>query len=167
MLNSIIKYQSSNFRFEIIEIINKTKDDLYFSKKELYWMDYFNSCKKEKGYNLRRDSSSGMTTHPLTSIKISNRLKEEWKTGIRDNHGLKLKKNWENNTIRKKNQSDLFRKSKTKYKYLLEKDNNIETCDYQRLIELKLNNCIATMCTKKKDSIMFKNYKITRIKLKI
>jgi group I intron endonuclease len=92
LLNSIIKHKSENFRFEIIEILNLNKINL-FNEKELFWMDIYNSCIKLKGYNLRRDSSTGMIVHEETSKKISERLKKEWLEGIRKDHSKKLKNN--------------------------------------------------------------------------
>jgi group I intron endonuclease len=166
LLNSILKHKSENFRFEIIEILNLNKINS-FNEKELYWMDYYNTCCRLKGYNLRRDSSSGMIVHKETSLKISNRLKKEWSDGLRSNHSNKLKINWSNNIERKKEQSKIFSKMITKYNYVVSKNNNIIKCDYSKLVEMKLKNCVSTFFKKKTNRINFKGYIIERIKLKI
>lgn len=56
LYNAVRKYGLENFKFEIIDVCDR--DSL--PERELYWMDFYNSCNREFGYNLRRDSSSGM-----------------------------------------------------------------------------------------------------------
>lgn len=159
--NSMIKHGINNFDISIVEIcaIENLKE------KEDFYIEYFKSHLPKRGYNLRRDIDGNMDTHPLTRIKISNNLKDQWNKGIRKEHGKKLKKSWENDSNRKKNQSVLFSKTLTKYEYHITKDNITEIVNYQRLKELKLQNCIATMFKSKKESIVFKGYIIDRIKL--
>jgi group I intron endonuclease len=52
--SSVKKYGLSNFEFTIIEEL--LIDEELFKIRELYWMDSFNSCNRDFGYNLRRDS---------------------------------------------------------------------------------------------------------------
>jgi hypothetical protein len=108
-----------------------------------------------------------MIVHLDTSTKISNRLKAEWKAGIRDGHSAKLKSSWKQDTNRKTAQSALLSKTLTKYAYELYNLEQvyIKTCTYQELIELSLKNCIATFCRKKLDYIKFKAYYIKKIKI--
>jgi hypothetical protein len=135
------------------------------AEKELYWMDIFKSY--STGYNLRRDSLTGMITHPKTSKKISNRLKQEWASGLRKDHGRKLANSWKNDSFRKKMQSDLLSKTLTKYSYnLYNLDSKlIKTVFYQELVQLKLNNVLAKIAQKKSDKVEFKGYFIERIKV--
>ena len=45
------KYGKYNFIFDILEIVNKKKDLI---KREQYWLDYYESYSKIKGYNIRK-----------------------------------------------------------------------------------------------------------------
>lgn len=71
LFNSVKKHGIENFEFIVHEELEK--DEELLKERELYWMDYFNSCNMEFGYNLRRDSSSQMIVHPETIelLKIS------------------------------------------------------------------------------------------------
>ena len=127
-------------------------------------MNKLDCLNPEKGYNLRYDSESKCFVSDETRDKISNRLKKEWKDGIRSEHSKKLKSYWENNEPRKLEQSKIMSKNKTKYSYDLYKDDVfIENCDYKRLCELELINSITDFSKKKTDEINFKGYKIIRI----
>lgn len=110
-----------------------------------------------------------MICHSDTRKKISKRLKEEWKSGIRKNHSDKLAANWKTNSIRKENQSNLFTKTLTKWQYNIYDENkkHIDTCNYQELKTLKLQNVLAEYHRKKVNFVKFKNYYIERIKVKI
>lgn len=157
------KYGVENFNFEILEELELNEDLL--KERELYWMDFYQSYEYCCGYNLRRDSETKMITHEKTSKKISERLKKEWKEGVRKNHSDKLKKKWEGNEERKKRQGDLLSKILTKYSYNLyttEKE-FIKNVLYKELIELGLKNCIATFHKKKLNTITFKGYIIERV----
>lgn len=79
LMRSIEKNGPENFNFELIEVC--PIDEL--SEKELYWMVELKSTDRDFGYNLRMDSSTKMITHPLTSEKISQRVKKEFELGIR------------------------------------------------------------------------------------
>lgn len=157
------KYGSDSFEYFVIEYLEL--NEILVAKRELYWIKHYNALAKEKGYNLRSDSDSKMIVHNETRIKISNRLKAEWKSGIRDNHSLKLKESWNKSDMRKKEQSELLSKTLTKYNYELYDLNKIyiETCDYKRLNYLNLKNCIASFFRKNTNYIKFKNFYIKRV----
>lgn len=70
--NDAQKYGLDSFDFETIEVF-KTVDDSLLADRELFWMDYFQSCVRAHGYNLRRDSSSVSTVHPET-IEILRKI---------------------------------------------------------------------------------------------
>ena len=166
LLNSVLKYGIENFDYYVIEYFEEYNENLeaLLSERELFWMNKLDCLNPEKGYNLRYDSEGNCFVSNETREKISIRLKKEWKDGIRSKHSEKLKSYWENNDIRKLEQSKIMSKNKTKYSYDLYKDDVfIENCDYKRLCELELKNSITDFSKKKTDEINFKGYKIIRI----
>ena len=90
-LNAMEKYGFENFTFRIITFCS-TEEAL---ELELLYMYLFESIDKNKGYNKRIDTEGGMEVSSETSKKISNRLRKEWKNGVRSGHSEKLKKSWE------------------------------------------------------------------------
>lgn len=70
LYNSVQKYGIENFKFVIIEKIENPTETLLFDR-ELYWMDYYNSCNSNHGYNLRRDSSTKCIVHDNTRKLMS------------------------------------------------------------------------------------------------
>lgn len=46
------KHGLNNFKFEILEIIDKNKDKQYFMNREQYYIDLFKSTNREFGYNI-------------------------------------------------------------------------------------------------------------------
>lgn len=63
--NAVKKHGLSNFEFSLVEIFD-TVDEVLTTDRELYWMDFYKTCDREFGYNLRRDSSTRMTVHDET-----------------------------------------------------------------------------------------------------
>lgn len=165
LLKSVEKYGIENFEYFVIEFLDL--DEKIVAKRELYWMKVYKSLDERFGYNLRSDSETNMIVHEKTSEKISNRLKKEWKEGIRSEHSKKLSENWKSTPERNKIQSEIMSKALTKYKYLLFDLNNIfiEECNYQKLKSMKLKNCIADFKKKQSDKIKFKKYIIVRVKI--
>ena len=160
LLSSFIKYGFDNFKFEVVEFCNLD----IISERELYWIQYFDSINREKGYNLRLDSSTGMIVHELTSKKISDRLKQEWETGIRSNHSDKLKKSWE--FRHRQEQSNLLSKTLTKYLYkITAPDSTILTVKYSELTKLGLSNALTIFHKNKSDFAKVKGHFIERIRI--
>lgn len=164
MLNSWYEYGNENFEYYVLEYLNEEDEDL---AREVYWMNKLNSLNKEFGYNLRQDSSTKMITHPSTSEKISNRLKSEWANGSRAEHGEKLSANWNTTPERRKEQSLIMSRNKTKYYYKLYSLDDIflEKCDFKRLKELSLSNVLADYHKKNVNKVKFKTFLIERIKI--
>lgn len=75
MFNSFKKYGESEFGFEYIEVFERDEDLLF--DRELFWMDYYDTCNRDKGYNLRRDSSTMCETHAETRLLLSENMKGE------------------------------------------------------------------------------------------
>ena len=129
LINAWYKYGRENFEYFVLEYLDL--DENLLSEKELYWQKKLNVTNRNMGYNLRLDSSTKMITHKDTRLKISNRLKKEWKEGIRKNHSKKLSDNWALTPERNKIQSDIMSKNLTKYEYIIYDINNnfIEKCN--------------------------------------
>lgn len=165
LINSYHKYGDNNFEYFVLEFLDNNEE--LVAKRELYWMKIYNSLNPQKGYNLRSDSNSRMIVHKKTKNKITKRLKKEWAEGKRNTHSQKLSDNWKTTPQRNKKQSEIMSKNLTKYKYLLynEVNNFVEECNYKRLKELKLQNCIASFHRKNVNKIKFKEYFIEKVKI--
>lgn len=163
LLNAVKKYSINDFEYIILEktILNEK----YLSERELYFIDKYKTIDRKFGYNLRRDSSTRMIVHDETRKKISERLKKEWKSGIRKNHAQKLANNWRNNKQRGIDQGLFFSKILTKYEYHLTKDGETIIVNYKKLKDLNLQNCLATIARKKTNKIIFKGYIIEKIRV--
>lgn len=69
---SVEKYGIDNFHFYALEIFDKIDEDI-LADCELEWMDKYNTCDRNFGYNLRRDSSTQTTFHKDTlKLKSEN-----------------------------------------------------------------------------------------------
>jgi len=71
--NAVKKYGLEKFEFIIIEEL--PIDEELFKIRELYWMDYFDSCNRDFGYNLRRDSKTNMIVHEDTKKLLKELVK--------------------------------------------------------------------------------------------
>ena len=154
-VNAIKKYGPNNFMFEILE-----ECDVKFTpERELYWIHKLNSTDRKLGYNLRLDVNGNMVVSPETSKKISDRLKEEWKRGLRSNHSSLLKKSWSQRN--RADQSSLMTKNLTKWGYLVEG----KLLDFKELKSLNLSSVQSKFHKYKTDKVKFKNLEIERIRL--
>jgi group I intron endonuclease len=158
--NAIKKYGKENFTFKVLEVC-KLKD---CSKRELYWIKKLDSTNRDKGYNIRLDSSTGMICSEETSKKISRRLKKEWKNGVRKEHSDKLKKFWKCKQKRKE-QSKLFSKTLTKYIYFLESEEITDFLTYKDMSNLGYKNVLHKFKVHQTDRVFFKGAFIRRIKI--
>ena len=70
LFDSVKKYGLDNFLFEIVEKFNIVDDNL-LKDREIYWMDFYKTCDRAYGYNLRRDSSTATTVHDETRKLLS------------------------------------------------------------------------------------------------
>lgn len=72
--NSVQKFGWTAFTTKILETFDSL-DEAAIAAAELRWMDDLRSCERDFGYNLRRDSSTGMVTHPETRLALSQAQK--------------------------------------------------------------------------------------------
>lgn len=172
LLNAFKKYGSDNFDYYIIEKFNEENKEILeklLKERELYWMKELDSLNKEKGYNLRYDSEGKCFCSEETSEKISNRLKKEWKSGIRDGHSDKMKDYWSNNEERKEQQRKIMSKNKTKYEYTIYDPKGVlitEHGDYNLIKELGLT-WVSGKCNRDKcNDVIVKKYRVIRKNIK-
>lgn len=71
------KYGRENFKYTVLEYLSELDEDL-LRERELYWIDFYQSLNRDKGYNLRYDSKTGLIisqeTRERLSIAQSNRF---------------------------------------------------------------------------------------------
>lgn len=73
LYNAVQKYGWSQFRVEILQRFRKVNEEL-ISSRELYWIDKFKTTDAKYGFNLRRDSSTGMIVHESTRQLMRQRV---------------------------------------------------------------------------------------------
>lgn len=73
--NALRKYKEQDFIWEIIEELN-SKEEL--NEKEIYWINYYQSTDKEKGYNLKFGGNNGGKCCESTKRKIVNTTLKKW-----------------------------------------------------------------------------------------
>lgn len=74
--NAVKLHGIDNFEFIFLESF-EVIDDGSLADCEIKWMDYYNSCNRDCGYNLRRDSSTKTEVHSDTRLLISELNKGE------------------------------------------------------------------------------------------
>lgn len=74
LYDDVQKYGWNKFVIEILETFQLT-DRKYIYQRELYWIYHYNTIDRKCGYNLRRDTSSGMIVHDETRIIQSNNVR--------------------------------------------------------------------------------------------
>jgi len=159
LFNAMRKVGFENFEMFPLEFCEISE----CAERELFWMTELKSTERNFGYNLRMDSSTGMLTTSSTSEKIRKNLKEQWASGVRDGHGEKLRKSWENNTVRRLQQSKLLSQIKTKYEYRVTSPEGVtKKCDYSQLCEMGLKNVMSTFHRKNTNTAVFKGFTIQR-----
>lgn len=71
LYNAIRKYNIENFTYEVIEYCDVEE----ISKKEIYWIEFFNSANRLIGYNLNDSEQGIIIVSKQTRNKISEKLK--------------------------------------------------------------------------------------------
>lgn len=168
LLNAFKKYGEDNFEYYLVEKFDIENPNLekLLAEKELYWMKELNALDREKGYNLCWDSEGKCFCSDETRKKIGNRSKKDWENGCHKDHSDKMKQYWSENPERKKQQSEIMSKNKTKWTYIIyDPEGNLitENGNYTLLKELNLKNVMGAFHDKKSDDVKFKNYRIIRV----
>lgn len=106
------KYGSNNFDYKVLEYTTENLKD-----KECYYIEIFDTVNRDKGYNLRRDSSkNGMIPLEETRKKYSEaQIKRFQNTEERKKIGEKSSKFWKEHPEIKKIMADRVSKSLTRY----------------------------------------------------
>lgn len=74
LYNAFAKYGRIAFVTKTLETFDCV-DETTIANRELYWIDFLNTCCRNHGYNLRRDSDSKMIVHPETRLIMSKARK--------------------------------------------------------------------------------------------
>ena len=74
--NALKKYSKQDFIWEIIEEVYSLEE---LNSREIYWINYYQSTKKEIGYNLKSGGNNGGKCCDRTKRKIGNTTIEKWK----------------------------------------------------------------------------------------
>jgi len=163
LFNAMRKYGIDTFDMRLWDAC---ESDDHAVERELYWIDLFNSTSRSNGYNLRRDSQRRMVTHPETSAKIRNNLKAQWRNGVRDEHGRKLRETWKNATPEKRSaQGHILRRVLTKYEYVVTRDGAVQTCDFRTLKSLGLRSILSHFSRHSIDDGVIHGCHVRRVRL--
>lgn len=163
LYRAIKKVGIDNFDFIPVEFI---EDKSKLIERERFWIEQFRSTERNFGYNLRIDDErSGLITNPETSRKMSENLKRQWASGVRDSHSDKLKKSWKENPHRRETQSKLFTRYKTKYEYKVLLPEGVRIMNYADLVEMGLHSVISNFHRKKSNDVVHKGIRIIRAPL--
>jgi group I intron endonuclease len=103
LINSYHKYGKENFEYIVLEYLDL--NDNLLRDRELFWIKKFNSFDREKGYNIREDSSTGL----IVSQETRNKMRESRYKAL------------ENPDIRKKCSHTFWRDNPDKLKEMAEK----------------------------------------------
>lgn len=124
LINAWHRYGKDNFDYYVIEYIDSTKFNTenewfeFVKQRETYWILELNALDKEKGYNLRLDSSGGMIPSDETRRKLSEaNVKRFSDPKEREKMGKWAKEFWAENPDIKKQMKKNVAKSLRQYRY--------------------------------------------------
>lgn len=139
LISSWHKYGRNSFIYYVVEYIDF--DISLLRERELYWILHFNSTDKNKGYNLRLDSSSNMIVHEETRKLMSHKGKERYLNNpeLKVKIGSRSSEFWKNNPETKKTMSTRVSDSLKKYTIVkLTKELGI-VCEFNSQKEIRDN----------------------------
>lgn len=151
LLGSMKKYGLESFDFEVVERCSFSESP----QRELHWI--LKTKSNETGYNLRLDVDGAMVVHVKTRLLISDRLKKEWASGVRDQHSNKLKRAWEKRD--RKEQARTMSKAITRYRYTV--DGRIID-GHKELLALGLSNVFSNFHRRKTNDVTHKGRRVVR-----
>lgn len=100
LYNAVQKYGWESFEIYLLETF-EILDENVLRERELYWIDYYKTCDRKNGYNLRRDSSTGTLTSAET-LKLQSKIHSGKNNANYGNKWSELqKKNMSENAIRR------------------------------------------------------------------
>lgn len=135
LINSWHKYGRENFEYFILEFCDFSN----MSERELFWINVFNSLDREKGYNLRLDSSTGLIVSSETRNKMRlSQLKRYKNPEERRKTSECVKEYWKNNPDQLKEMGKQVTKRLLKYK--------IEQYDKSTKVLIKTWSSIIELC---------------------
>lgn len=74
--NAWLKWTVDGFIFEILEIVNENQET-----KEKYWITFYDSANREKGYNINPDPEIAPSHTQCVKDKIAQTLREKYASG--------------------------------------------------------------------------------------
>lgn len=131
LINSWHKHGRQNFEYFVLEYCEIEN----LSEKELFWIKKLNSLNRDKGYNLRLDSSTGLVITEETRQKLRNSQIERFKN---PEERKKCSHNyWKNNPLELKKMAEKVAQLNVKYKIeQYEKKTKVLVKTWDSIIEL-------------------------------
>jgi len=116
LTNSWHKYGKENFAYVVLEYFEEL-DEKLLSEKELYYMQKYDSLNRNKGYNLRYDSSTGLVVSKETRKRMSeSQIKRYLDPKEREKISKKSSEFWKNNPDKLAQMAKKVAKKIRKYK---------------------------------------------------
>lgn len=108
------KYGRSQFSYVILEECSIEN----INDRELYYMDFYNTTNRDFGYNLRKDSSTGMICSEETKVKMrkSHENRNIKFPELKQQASIRFKEFWANNPETKKSMAKQVSSQIRKYK---------------------------------------------------
>lgn len=115
------KYGEDNFQYFVLEYLDE--NELLLKERELYWMMFLESTNRDKGYNLRIDTSTNCIVSEDTRKKLSESTKNRFTKfpELRSKLRKYSKKRWKDNREKMLLSCRQFSSSQCKY-YILQYD---------------------------------------------
>ncbi len=139
LINAWHFYKRENFSYFVLEQLEFIPKII--AERELYWQDFYNCHNSNFGYNLRRDSSTGMICSQETIEKLKQASKQRVIKfpNLAKEVGEKTSLFWKNNLDVKDQMSTKVSNKLTNFKILkLDYDMNILQCwDTQKQLKIK------------------------------
>lgn len=114
-INSWHKHGRDNFEYVVLEDCDI--DNELLKNKELYWMKFYNTIDRNKGYNIRMDSSTGIIVSKETRSKLSKAQIKRFKDPLERLRISKASKEIWKDEVRKQGMIDKLKTVNSKYKF--------------------------------------------------
>lgn len=141
LINSWFKYGRDNFQYIVLEYLEK--DENLLKERELYWMNYYESINRDKGYNLRIDTLTNCIVSKETrDLQSKNRIQRYIDNPeLREKSSKYFKEFWKNNPDKLKNMAKQVSKLITKYHiYQYDKNTKEFVKKWETVLELLEKN---------------------------